>query len=215
MGTEIRHILTPGTLQVREQGEGVESRTIYGYAILFDSYSNEFHQTDGNVIREKIDKSAVTKEFLDKQDIKMTMFHDVELLLARSLNGKGSLSYGVDGKGVYFEFEAPNTVDGDKALELVKRGDIMGCSFAFRVDRSDPMAVTREIDIEDDTRYITYVIRKMVGIYDFTLAATPAYPETSVSVREIEKLYQEQEENKNALIKAQISEMRKRARIKL
>ncbi|MBO5246147.1 MAG: hypothetical protein J6B28_02680, partial [Eubacterium sp.] len=41
------------------------------------------------------------------------------LILARSKNGKGTLTYSVDDKGVYFEFEAPKTVDGDKALELV------------------------------------------------------------------------------------------------
>lgn len=215
MKKEIRNILTPNTLQVREKGEGAESRTIYGYAILFDTYSDVFNQSNGDVIREKIDKGAVSVEFLNEQDIKMTMFHDRQLILARSKNGKGTLSYGVDEKGVYFEFDAPNTVDGDKAIELVKRGDIMGCSFAFGVDYSDPESITREIEVEGDTRYITYIIRNMTGVYDFTLAADPAYPDTSVSVREIEQRYKEEKTRQEAHIRQQIKEMREIANTKL
>ena len=94
--------------------------------------------------REVIAPEAVTKEFLDGQDIKMTMFHDSHSLLARSNKGGGTLSYTVDDKGVMFEFTAPNTVDGEKALELVRRGDISGCSFAFTTHYFDSDFVERQ-----------------------------------------------------------------------
>ena len=119
-----RMLHTASDLHVREAGEGgAESRTITGYAILFGVPSAPLYSFDDEVAREVIAPGAVTKELLDGSDIKMTMFHDRQLILARSKEGAGTLSYGVDDKGVYFEFEAPNTVDGDKALELLPFAD--------------------------------------------------------------------------------------------
>ena len=39
--------------------------------------------------------------------------------------------------GLRYSFEAPNTADGDYAVEMVGRGDISGSSFAFRAKDSD------------------------------------------------------------------------------
>ena len=124
---------TAADLRVREsQKEGEESRTITGYAILFNTPSVALYDYDDEEEREVIAPSAVTKELLDSCDIKFTMYHNRQIILARSKNGEGTLKYNVDKKGVSFEFDAPKTVDGDTALELVRRGDITGCSFMFR-----------------------------------------------------------------------------------
>ena len=90
----------------------------------------------------------------------------------------------MDEKGVAFEFEAPNTTDGDKALELVKRGDLAGCSFMFSTHYWDEAFVTRSVEVRDGRAYITYTVKAVTGVYDFTLAADPAYPDTSVEARE-------------------------------
>ena len=101
-----RMLHTVTDLRVRETAVGeVESRTITGYAILFDTPSAPLYSYDDEEAYEVIARGAVTKELLDGCDIKMTMFHNRQLILARSKNGKGTLSYGVDDKGVYFEFE--------------------------------------------------------------------------------------------------------------
>lgn len=121
--TRLLHTVTD--LRVREKEGEEESRTITGYAILFNVPSAPLYEYDDEEAREVIAPGAVTKELLGGCDIKFTMFHDRQLILARSKNGAGTLTYGVDDKGVYFEFDAPNTVDGDKALELVRRGDIV------------------------------------------------------------------------------------------
>ncbi|MBQ9711574.1 MAG: HK97 family phage prohead protease, partial [Bacteroidales bacterium] len=128
-----RELLTSAAdLHVREAGEGeAPGRTISGYAILFNTPSEPIWDDEDGEAREVISPEAVTRELLDSSDIKMTMFHDRQLILARSNRGSGTLSYEIDGKGVRFEFEAPNTADGDKALELVRRGDLAGCSFMF------------------------------------------------------------------------------------
>lgn len=154
-----------------------QSRKVRGYAILFNTPSVVLWEEGKAEAREVIAPEAVTMEFLDRQDIKMTMYHNRELILARSQRGKGSLSYGVDERGVWFEFDAPESPNGDEALSLVSRADVAGCSFMFSTYYDDPDYVERT---QDEDKSVTYTVRKMTGIYDFTLAADPAYPKTEV-----------------------------------
>lgn len=217
-----RCLCTPTELHVREAAEGeAPSRIITGYAILFNVPSAPLWSDEDSEAREMIAPEAVTKEFLDGQDIKMTMFHNNQLILARSNKGGGTLSYKIDDKGVLFEFSAPNTVDGDKALELVRRGDISGCSFAFTTRYYDSDFVERQSQIDPQgVNHITYRVKAVTGVYDFTLAANPYYPDTSVEVRELtEELKREQhpepskptEEQKQKALK-QLREMRHAAK---
>ena len=205
-----REIFTASQLRLREIDGQEESRTITGYAILFDTPSAPLYEDEEEVIREVIAPEAVSKELLDKSDIKMTMFHDRQLLLARSNKGSGTLSYGIDDKGVYFEFEAPDTADGDKAIELVKRGDIAGCSFAFSTRYYD-RAFVEESVVHGDKVEVTYRVKVITGIYDFTLAADPAYPDTSVEAREIVDALHHRRQREKEKFEKQIAEMRRAA----
>lgn len=214
-----RVLHTVADLRVREAAVGeVASRTITGYAILFNTPSAPLYSYDDEEAREVIAPAAVTKELLDGCDIKMTMFHNRQLILARSKNGSGTLSYGVDDKGVYFEFEAPNTADGDKALELVRRGDISGCSFAFTTHYYDSAYVSRDVQRVDGKTIVTYTVNVITGIYDFTLAADPAYPDTTceAEARELVKelrapeVEPEQPKDENKM-REQVREMRRAA----
>lgn len=219
-----RCVCTPTELHIREAAEGeAPSRKITGYAILFNVPSAPLWSDEDSEAREVIAPEAVTKEFLDGQDIKMTMFHDSHSLLARSNKGGGTLSYTVDDKGVMFEFTAPNTVDGDKALELVRRGDISGCSFAFTTHYFDSDFVERQSKVAaNGVNNITYRVKAVTGIYDFTLAANPYYPDTSVEVRELTaELKREQQsateptvEEKERVMR-QLREMRHAAKLKM
>ena len=173
-------------MRVRETGVGeVPSRTITGYAILFNTPSDPLESYADEEIREVISAGAITREFLDGCDIKMTMFHDRTTILARSKNGAGTLAYEVDDKGVKFSFDAPNTVDGDKALELVKRGDISGCSFSFSTRYYDDAYVSRSVERVGGKTVTTFTVNAIIKIWDFTLAADPAYSDTSCEVREL------------------------------
>lgn len=180
-----RQMFTPTQLQVREAAEGeAPSRTITGYAVLFDTPSAPLWQDEDGEAREVIAKGAITRDLLDGCDIKMTMFHNRQLLLARSKEGEGTLSYEVDDTGVKFSFDAPNTVDGDKAIELVKRGDLGGCSFAFTTRYYDDACVERVSKVVNTRTEITYRVKAVTGVYDFTITDNPAYPDTSVEARE-------------------------------
>ena len=211
-----RLLHTVTDLRVREAKEGeAESRTIIGYAILFNTPSAPLWDYDDEEAREIIAPGAVTKELLDGCDIKFTMFHDRQLILSRSKIVAGTLTYGVDDKGVYFEFDAPNTVDGDKALELVRRGDISGCSFMFTTHYYDRAYVARDVQRVDGKTIITYTVNVITGIYDFTLAADPAYPDTNCELRELvnELRTPEQPEKpkENEKMREQVREMRRAA----
>ncbi len=222
--TRLQH--TVSDLHVREVEGSSASRTITGYAILFGVPSAPLYAYDDEEAREVIAPGAVTKELLDGSDIKMTMFHDRQLILARSRNGAGTLTYTVDDKGVAFEFEAPNTADGDKALELVRRGDISGCSFMFTTHYYDSAYVARDVQRTDGKTVVTYTVNVITGIYDFTLAADPAYPDTNceAEARELVAALREadtpaedpkQDEEKEAKVREQVREMRRAATLKL
>lgn len=182
-----RVINNDARLQVREEGVD-KTPHLTGYAIVFDSQSAPLYSDENDIIREVIAPEAVTRELLDRSDIVMTMFHDNSLILARSAAGKGTLHYDIDEHGVKFDFIPPDTQDGKKAVELVRRGDIAGCSFAFSTDYKDPDKVARSRGKDGDKILTTYTVREIKGIYDFTLTPHPAYPSTSVEAREAEAL---------------------------
>ena len=124
-------------LKVREASEGGESRVIEGYALKFGVRSRLLLDWWVGVYYEILEPGCITRETLDACDIMLTMFHDRQLILGRSKNGVGTLHYEIDEIGVKFWCEMPKTVDGDKALELIARGDITGCSFIYSTDEKD------------------------------------------------------------------------------
>ena len=208
-----RTIAIVSGLRIREATDGAESRTIEGYALKFGVRSRLLCDWWNNYY-EVLEPGCVTREMLDKQDIKLTMFHDRQLVLARSNKGNGTLSYEVDKVGVKFWAEMPHTVDGDKALELVSRGDIAGCSFIYSTDEDDSenaVSYERLDEKGDDCEDILLRhVKRIDNVYDFTITTDPAYEQTDVSKREVEAAgikFEQQPKPK------QIDESKKRERI--
>ena len=208
-----RTIAIVSGLRIREATDGAESRTIEGYALKFGVRSRLLCDWWNNYY-EVLEPGCVTREMLDKQDIKLTMFHDRQLVLARSNKGNGTLNYEVDKVGVKFWAEMPHTVDGDKALELVSRGDIAGCSFIYSTDEDDSEnAVSYErLDEkgDDGENILLRHVKRIDNVYDFTITTDPAYEQTDVSKREVEAAgikFEQQPKPK------QIDESKKRERI--
>ena len=164
-------------LREKEEGEK-ESRTIEGYAIVFGVESVILADYWDNY-REIIEPGAITQERVQGMDIKMTMYHNREKLLARSNRGEGTLKLRVDEVGVHYEFEAPNTEDGNTALELVKRGDLSGSSFMYWSDEASGVSYEKTQD-----GLLLRRVKNIGEIYDMTIAADPAYTETTALARE-------------------------------
>lgn len=159
-------------LQLRGDGE---SRLITGRAIVFNSDSKNM----GFI--ERIMPQAITSEVVENSDVFCLYNHDKNQVLARSNKGKGTLALDLDADGVNFMFEAPNTTLGNDVLELVRRGDLTSCSFGFTMpNEKDAQRWYRD---EDGT--LRRDILKINGLFDVSIVNTPAYSETSVSVREM------------------------------
>lgn len=188
-------------LRVREaaEGDGKESRTIEGYALKFGERSRLLCDW-WDCYYEVLEPGCITREMLDEQDIKLTMFHDRQIILGRSNHGKGTLSYEVDSVGVKFTCEMPHTADGDTALELVQRGDIDGCSFIYSTDEDDSVnAVSYEKinDEESGEEVLLRHVKRIDHVYDFTLTPDPAYEQTEVTKREVEDYFKREQEGED------------------
>lgn len=185
-----RTIAVMADLHIREAASGEESRIIEGYALKFGVRSRLLCDW-WDYYYEQLEPGCVTREMLDRQDIKLTMFHDRQLILARSNKGTGTLNYEVDAIGVRFWAEMPHTVDGDKALELVQRGDIAGCSFCYSTDEGDSENAVSYERLKEKTEngedILLRHVKRIDNVYDFTLAADPAFEQTTVSRREVEE----------------------------
>ena len=188
--------------------------------MLFNVPSEPLWSDEESEAREVIAPSAITKELLDGCDIKFTMYHDRQLILGRSNHGTGTLSYFVDEKGVGFNLELPQSPNGDEALALVRRGDLSGCSFAFTTHYWDSDFVERKSEVASGRSMITYTVKGVTGVYDFTLAADPAYADTSVEARELVTGLREAKETQEAKpdtekMREQVREMRRAAAQKI
>lgn len=181
---------------LREAAEAEkESRTIEGYAIVFGVESRILSDYWDNY-REIIEPGAITEERLKEMDVKMTMYHNREKILARSNRGEGTLNLSVDEVGVKYSFEAPNTVDGDTALELVKRGDLSGSSFMFWTDEKSGVSYEKRSD-----NIMLRRVKTIGMIYDMTIAADPAYEQTTVAAREAYGQMTKTEEKKSPSVR--------------
>lgn len=158
---------------ILRDAEGMETRTIEGYAVVFESRSEYlgFYET--------ISRGALTEELINQSDVVMLYNHDTNQILARSVNGEGTLKLSLDDHGLKFSFEAPNTTVGNDVLELVRRGDLTGCSFAFSVDPSDPNAEKWSEEEGVMHRYI----HQIAALYDCSIVTYPAYLDTNVQAR--------------------------------
>lgn len=187
----IRTMAPLSCVKVREVCDGDErSRVLEGYVMKFGVRSRLLHDWyDGYY--EILEHGCITREMLDKQDIKLTMFHDRHQILGRSVNGHGSLSYEVDDVGVKFTCEMPRTFEGEKALELVGRGDITGCSFCYSTNENDSVNCVRyERIYEDGHDVILRRVKRINKVYDFTLAIDPSFNQTEVCRRELQRHYE-------------------------
>ena len=157
--------------------EGENSRRVEGYSIVFNQRSRILYDKEKKKsFVEIIEPRAVTKEFLDQQDIKFLFNHDSNHILGRSIFGYGTLSYEIDDYGVKYSLELPNTTDGSDVLELIRRGDIFGCSFAFLYDKDGV------VDTKKGGENLRTII-KFARISDFSIVVDPAYWGTFVSAR--------------------------------
>ena len=159
-------------------------RTVSGYAIRFNEDSAFMGFT------ERISPSALPASMLENADIFAYFNHDWGKVLARTPN---SLKLDLRSDGLYYEFEAPNTQDGNDLLEHIKRGEMYGTSFAFSLPEDGSGEVWTK---QEDGTYLREIVM-FDALYEISPVYTPAYPTTSVSARCLEYVRKLEEQNMN------------------
>ncbi len=136
-------------------------KTVTGYAAVFNEPTSAVGFTE--VIRH----GAFSRSLKETDNIRALYQHDDNLLLGTTQ--ADTLRLREDNHGLAFELDLPDTTAGRDVLELVKRGDIAGCSFGFYVQEERNQNDVREL--------------LDVDLIEITLTANPAYKKTCVDVR--------------------------------
>jgi uncharacterized protein len=153
------------------------SRQIEGYGIVFNSESRDL-----GGFKEVILPGAVDG-VIDRSDILVLMNHDMSRgVLARSVNGKGSLKLTVDKKGVRYAFEAPSFDLGNELVEGVRRADIRASSFAFTVAQGGDKWIK-----QGDGTYLR-TISKFDALFDMSPCYREAYEDTNIALRNLSEV---------------------------
>lgn len=178
-------------LQVREDENGQQSREVNGRAIVFGVRSvNLTPWSSTRVVYEVLEPGCLTQELINRSDVIYNLNHNSSVLnvLGRFRNSeKDTLKLELRADGVYNSCEMPQTTAANDALELIKRGDINGQSFAFEDDWEDTengVSYERTNETVDGKEVWIRHVKKIIGLYDVSIVTHPAYEQTSVTTRE-------------------------------
>jgi HK97 family phage prohead protease len=171
MPREIERRVLAGALELRAAGG---KKTLVGYAALYDS---ESHDLGGFI--EIIRAGAFDRALSEGQVVMARYEHETNKLLGKTTSG--TLRVSSDAKGLRYEVDLPDTQAGRDVLALAERGDVSGSSFAFMIPNEQAQRWTKTAD--------GYPLRELLDLdlIDVAPTANPAYPETTVSARALEK----------------------------
>lgn len=192
-------------MEIRSYGGGaapklVAERTIEGYAVVFGQESRVLYdRVKKRFFVEVIEPGALNEEILRGCDVKALSEHNRERMLARCTGGSGTLTLSVDAYGVKYRFNAPDTPEGVYVVEMVKRGDLFGSSFAYTTDERVNVGYTKRAD-----GVLVRSVKKIDRIYDISIVSDPAYMGTEVNVRSLNQYFEEPDES----YKEEINELR-------
>jgi len=179
-------------LQVREPQEGEqESRTIVGMPIVYGVRSvNLTPWSEDREVYEVLEAGFITPELLQRSDVVLNLNHSNKVtdILGRYRNSeRDTLALDMQPTGIACRCSLPRTSNASDALELMRRGDIDGMSFAFNDNPNDKESVTYERTNErsaDGKEVWLRHVRKATGFFDVAIVTHPAYGQTSVVTRE-------------------------------
>lgn len=178
-------------LKLREGEDGQPSRIVEGRAIVFGVRSRNLTPwSSTRVVYEVLEPGCITNEMLIRQDVVYNLNHSNKVtdILGRYRNSDAdTLKLTLRGDGVDNRCELPNTSAANDTLELLKRGDITGQSFAFEDDWEDTengVSYERTNDTENGKEVWIRHVKRITALYDVSIVTHPAYEQTSVATRE-------------------------------
>jgi HK97 family phage prohead protease len=151
--------------ELRMAGPGV----LVGYSAVYNTLSNPL-RGPGGFFRERLLPGCFDASInAPGADIRALAEHDSGSILGRTRSGTLTLS--TDAVGVKFRLTLPNTSVGRDVEELVRRSDLVGCSFGFTVEQD-------HWDTEDGVSVRNV---KRGRMFEMSIVGAPAYPATSVA----------------------------------
>lgn len=159
-----------GELVLEERQDGAAAR-IKGLAAVYDSLSVDF-----GGFREKIRPGAFRAVLAANPDVRALVNHSANRMIGRTKSGTLILSE--DQRGLHYEVEVADTSAGRDAIEQIKRGDLDGSSFAFRVE---------EAEWREEEGVTIREIIQFSELADVGPVTYPAYEDTTVAMRSLER----------------------------
>jgi uncharacterized protein len=155
------------SVAVRTEGDSLR---VSGYAAMYNRETVIM-----GLWREQVAPGAFRSALEGKDDVRALFNHDPNFLLGRTKSGTLTLSE--DERGLRYDVELPNTRAAQDVHEMIRRGDVDGSSFGFRIDDEE----------WDDTPTkkgkLPLVTIRTVELFDVSPVTFPAYPQTSVTAR--------------------------------
>ena len=168
-----------------------------GKPIVYDSPTEikELFGSYNEVIR------AGALDGADLSDARLLYNHDVSKIpLARTPK---TMRFDLEPAGLKMIAELPDTRDGKSVYTAVKRGDLSGMSFAFKVAEGGS-----SYDAKTNTRTVT----KIEKLYEVSIVPFPAYPQTSVEARAaIEGVWNKLQAPERAAARIKVNQILKRS----
>lgn len=186
--------------EVRAEHNEEHGDFVTGRPIVYDK------STDLGWFDEVIDRGALDNT--DLKDVRFLVNHNTDMIpLARSRNNNANstmqMSIDDEGMAIRVNLDTENNTEAKNLYSAIKRGDISGMSFMFRVDSEE----WDELQSEHPTRHI----REISKVYEVSAVTFPAYEQTSIQARDREAL-----DNARATLEsAKSEEMRKLMRLKI
>jgi len=161
----------PVKLEVRESGASPDEIVVRGHAAVFNEMS---HDLGG--FRERIAPGAFEEVLRTQPDVHLVVGHDMTMPLARTANGTLELVEDQEGLRIWARINGALSYGKDVAEQL-RTGLVDQMSFAFTVSQNGDDWMK-----DEETGAITRTVRKVSGLYDVSIVAQGAYPQTDVAV---------------------------------
>lgn len=154
--------------------EDEENSVIEGTPIVFNQ-DTKIVDWAGEFI-ERIDPHALDNA--DLKDIRLFINHDTDqIALARTKNGRGTMSFNVDDEGLHIKasLDVENNSEARSLYSAIKRGDMDGMSFMFRIKTQEWQGLDTDMPVR--------IIKEISIVHEVSVVNFPAYPQTSIDAR--------------------------------